>query len=82
MKIQSIINGSVTLALEPENPMEEEILKVLIKQSNELYEVRTPITVLGKTIRGSVLICSKETLLKATKDLSETSTPNLEEHGV
>ena len=82
MKIQSIINGSVTLALEPENPMEEEILKVLIKQSNELYEVRTPITVLGKTIRGSVLICSKETLLKATKDLSETSTPNLVENGV
>jgi hypothetical protein len=59
MKIQSIINGTVTMVLEPENPMEEEILKVLIKQSNKIYEVRTPITVLGKTIRGSVLVCSE-----------------------
>lgn len=68
MKIQSIINGGVTMVLEPENPMEEEILKVLIKQTNELHEVRTPITVLGKTIRGSVLICAKESF----KEDSET----------
>jgi len=77
MKIQSIINGSVTLALEPENPMEEEILKVLIKQSNELYEVRTPITVLGKTIRGSVLICSKDTFKSGITGIVPEETPAL-----
>lgn len=67
MKTQAIVNGSITLVLEPENPMEEEILKALAKQSCELYEVRGPVTVLGKTIKGSLLVCAKESFREGSE---------------
>lgn len=60
MKVEFIINGGVSVVLEPESEMEREILKVLVKQQNNLFEVRGTVNVLSKQIRGSVLICKKE----------------------
>lgn len=60
MKVEFVVNGGVTVVLCPENSMEEELLKVLVKQNNELIEIRSPVNILSKTIRGSVLICKKE----------------------
>lgn len=60
MKVEFIINGGVSVVLEPESSMEIEILKALVKQQNNLFEVRGTVNVLSKQIRGSVLICKKE----------------------
>lgn len=67
MKIQSIINGSITIVLEPESSLEEELLKALTKQTCAVTEVRTPVTVLGRTIRGSVLLHAKDSLTDTLK---------------
>ncbi len=67
MKIQSIINGSITIVMEPENALEEELLKALTKQTCVITEVRTPIAVLGRTIRGSVLLHAKDTVVDGTE---------------
>ena len=72
MKIQSIINGSITIVLEPENGLEEELLKALTKQTCVITEVRTPVTVLGRTIRGSVLLHAAENKIEGVNTSSET----------
>jgi hypothetical protein len=81
MKIQTIVNGTITMVIEPENTMEEEILKALLKQGGALHEVRTPLVVLGKTIRGSVLICSETssegTLIPSIERKTITEVENL-----
>jgi len=62
MKVEFVVNGGVVAVMCPENAMEEELLKALAKQTNEIIQVRTPVNVLAKTIRGSILICRKESL--------------------
>lgn len=56
MKVHSIVNGSLSIVLEPENTVEEEILKALTKQKSVIREVRNQVVVLNKNIKGSVLI--------------------------
>lgn len=56
MQVEFIINGGVSLMLAPENAMEEELLKGLMKQVNELTEIRTNVTILNKTFKSGVLI--------------------------
>lgn len=71
MKIHSILNGGVTIVLEPETVVEEELLKALTKQKSVVTEVRSQVTILNKNIKGSVLI-SKE--ISSEEDKSETDT--------
>lgn len=59
MKIHSIINGGVTVVLEPETAVEEELLKALTRQKNLVTEVRSQVTIMNKTLKGCVVI-SKE----------------------
>lgn len=80
MRTEFVINGGVTLVLGPENSMEEEILKKLIKQSNEIIEVRTAVTVLGKVIRGSVLICSKDSFKQEPEETVKLELVKLDEN--
>lgn len=60
MRIHSIINGGMTLVLEPETVVEEELLKALTRQKSVVTEVRSQVTIMNKTIKNSVII-SKET---------------------
>lgn len=56
MQIEFLVNGGVSLLLSPENEMEEALLKQLMKQDNELTEIRTSVVVLNKTFRNGVLV--------------------------
>lgn len=58
MQVEFIINGGVALMLAPENAMEEELLRGLMKQPNELTEIRTTVTILNKSFKSGVLIHS------------------------
>lgn len=73
MKTDILINGPTTLVLTPENDMEREILKNLIKQDNELIELRSAVHVLGKTLRDGIIITKKGTKVGAEK-ISEAQT--------
>jgi len=59
MKIYSILNGGVSVVLEPETQVEEELLKALSRQKNVVTEVRSQVTIMNKTLKGCVVI-SKE----------------------
>jgi len=65
MQAEIIINGGVSLLLSPENPLEEEALKALCKQNNDLTEIRTTVVILNKTLRNGVLIAKKPVLKPA-----------------
>lgn len=59
MQIEFLVNGGVSLLLSPENEMEEHLLKQLMKQDNDLNEIRSSVMVLNKTFRNGVLIGKK-----------------------
>lgn len=59
MKVESIVNGDVKLLLIPENTMEEEVIKQLMKQENELTEIRSTVQILNKSVKYAVLIGKK-----------------------
>jgi hypothetical protein len=59
MQVEFLVNDSVSLLLSPENEMEEALLKQMLKQKNELTEIRTAVTVLNRTIRNGLLIGKK-----------------------
>ena len=48
--------------LSPENALEEELLKALIKQDNILTQARSGITVFNKTLPNALLIGKKSVL--------------------
>lgn len=48
--------------LSPENPLEEELLKSLVKQDNTLLHARGGITVFNKTLANSLIIGKKDAL--------------------
>lgn len=52
-------NKQVTLVISPENEMENEALKLLMKQNNEIIEIRNPVTIFGKTIPAGIAINQK-----------------------
>ena len=56
MHVEFIANGGVSLLLAPENEMEEALLKQMMKQENDLTDVRSSVTVINKTFRNCVLI--------------------------
>jgi len=59
MQVEFLVNGGVSLLFSPENEMEEALLKQMMKQDNELTEIRSSVVVLNKTFRAGVLISSK-----------------------
>ena len=65
MQVEFIVNGGVSLLFSPENEAEEALLKQMMKQDNDLTEIRSAVTILSKTFRNGVLICKKS----ATKDI-------------
>jgi len=56
MKIDCLINGQIKLVIHPENDMETEVLKQLMKQDNTLSEIRSSVQILGKTITHAIMI--------------------------
>lgn len=59
MQYEFIVNGGVSILLVPENIMEEELLKQMMKQENNLQEIRTSVSVLSKTFKNGILIGKK-----------------------
>lgn len=72
MQIEFLVNGGVSLLLSPENEMEEALLKQMMKQDNELTEIRTSVVVLNKTFRNGVLIGKKGANRKKDEDTEPT----------
>jgi len=70
MQVEFLVNGGVSLLFSPENEMEEALLKQMMKQQNELTEIRSSVVVLNKTFRAGVLIHSKSN--KPDEDKGET----------
>ena len=70
MQVEFLVNGGVSLLFSPENEMEEALLKQMMKQDNELTEIRSNVIVLNKTFRSGVLIHSKSN--KHNEDKSKT----------
>jgi len=56
MKVDCIINGQIRLIICPENDMETEVLKQLMKQDNTLTEIRSSIQIVGKSISHAIMI--------------------------
>lgn len=61
MQVETLVNGGISVILIPDNPMEEEMIKVLMKQQNHIIEFRTAVTVLSKTFRNGIIICKEST---------------------
>ena len=59
MKTEFIVNGGVSLLLSPENEMEEHLLKQMVRQENDLTEIRSNITILSKSYKSGVLLSRK-----------------------
>jgi len=59
MQVEFLVNGGVSLLLSPENEMEEHLLKQMMKQDNELTEIRSSVVVLNKTFRNGILVAKK-----------------------
>jgi hypothetical protein len=63
MQVETIVNGGISLILSPETPLEEELIKGLMKQINDIQEFRTPQTILNKTFRNGIVIGKKSAML-------------------
>lgn len=61
MKVETIINGSTKLILIPETSLEEEILKVLAAQNNEIVEARNGFAVGSVTHTRALVIQPQST---------------------
>jgi hypothetical protein len=72
MQVEFIVNGGISLIFSPDNPMEEELVKALMKQQNEIMEFRTAQTILNKTFRNGIVI-GKKTSLSPDKKTEATT---------
>lgn len=72
MQVEFLVNGGVSLLLAPENEMEEALVKQMMKQNNDILEIRTAVVVLNKTFRNGILIGKKT--LGNVKDEDEGET--------
>lgn len=72
MHVEFIVNKDVMLVLSPENVVEEESLKALMKQQNELTEVRTAVTILNKTLRNGIIIGKAASIPPKQQEENET----------
>jgi hypothetical protein len=59
MQIEFLVNGGVSLLIAPDNEMEEALLKQMMKQRNDITEIRTTVHVLNKSFRNGILIGKK-----------------------
>jgi hypothetical protein len=71
MQIELLVNGGVSILLSPDNVMEEELIKQLMKQDNILTEIRSNIVVLNKTFRNGVLIGKSSSQKKDETELDD-----------
>jgi len=60
MKVETVCNGKVTLIITPETSLDEEILKSILQQKNEIVEIRGTAALVHKTISSGLLISSTE----------------------
>lgn len=79
MQVETIVNGGISLILSPETPLEEELIKGLMKQINEIQEFRTPQTILNKTFRNGIVI-GKKSAMAPDKKSEVTTEGNPDEH--
>lgn len=66
MQVNFLLNENLTLVLSPENPLEEELLKSLIKQDSILQQAIGSIAVFNKTLPNALII-GKRTILEPEK---------------
>ncbi len=59
MQAQFLLNGSVSLVLSPDNEAEEALIKLLLKQENDLVQIRTNVHVLNKSYSNGIVIAAK-----------------------
>lgn len=81
MQVEFIVNGGVSLLFAPENEAEEALLKQMMKQDNDINEIRTAVTVLSKTFRNGVLICKKSATresLEAKASVNDTEEKDMQ----
>lgn len=63
-------NGVLSLLLSPENTLEEELIKSLVKQDNVIQQSRSGITVLNKTL-ANALVISKRSVMEPEKKTAD-----------
>lgn len=71
MKVQIVANGKLSIVISPENSMEEEALKQLTKQENEIISIRNGVTVLNSQYNQGIMIGPKDS--PSTSDIQDTS---------
>ena len=74
MQYEFVVNGGVSILLVPENEMEEHLLKLMMKQDNDLQEIRTSVTVLSKTFKNGLVIGKKTPTKKDPDPVDNTAT--------
>lgn len=79
MQIEFLVNGGVSLLMAPENEMEEALLKQMMKQDNDIIEIRTSVQVLAKTFRNGILLGKKSVGNTADKKAEEAHDKSKEE---
>jgi hypothetical protein len=60
MKTHIIINDNVSISITPENEMEVEAFKILMKQNNEVIQIRETQYIFSKKIGIGSIIIQKE----------------------
>ena len=78
MQVEFLVNDGVLLLLAPENEMEEALLKQMMKQKNEIIDIRTAVTVLNKTYRNGIVIGKKITGSANTEGIEKKTTDDIE----
>lgn len=76
MQVEFLVSDTVSLLLAPENEMEEALLKQMMKQKNDITEIRMAVNVLNKTYRGGILI-GKRTIGSRTDAGSAVANQNM-----
>lgn len=56
MKTEAVVNGGISIIIVAENPMEEELLKALAKQQNDITQINSNIMILNKSIVSGIII--------------------------
>ena len=75
MQVQFVLNGSVALILSPDNEAEEALIKHLLKQDNDMVQIRNAVHVLSKNYPNGIIIGLKG---KYARDMSQNETDKKE----
>ncbi len=70
MHVEVILNGGVTLVISPQSPLEEEAIKQLMKQKNEIIQIRNGMSMLNKTLAAGIVIGQNITSNKSEEPAS------------